>query len=188
MASGSGRLETKKTFARLLCSISSLNKKLQASCKLYLCGNESCQHTALMWVLWNPFTFSRRKTKSEYQCYTNAFFPFDIELCSMTAQVRRHRWSWNLSPSVLITRPWIASSYRNRQSRRLEFAAENKPCFFSTNVFLSTKIFPCAKINFWFFWRIKSIICFVKLLVAQINIPMKFTMKFIVNLDFFCLE
>ena len=29
------------------------------------------------------------------------------------------------------------------------------------------------------------VICFVKLLVAQINILVKFTMKFIVNLDFF---
>ena len=152
MASGSGRLETKNLYKGYFALILSWAR----TCK-FLANFISAVMNHVNILCYCEYSEIHLPLVEERLNVNNqCVLPFDIELCNMTTQIRRHRWSWNISPSVLITRLWIASAY-GIDNQEVWIRRRKKPCFFLPMFFLSTKIFPCAKINFWFFWRIKSI-------------------------------
>ena len=87
--------------------------------------------------------------------------PFDIELCIATSQVRRHQWCWNISPQALITRPRVASACESTTKRIWNCRRNNNKI--KTGFFFPPPKSSMHKITYWFFARINSIICFVKL-------------------------
>ena len=133
MASGSGRLET-KNFTRATLPLFFPERRLAKSISLAV-----------------------ERSNANNQCV----LPFDIELCIATSQVRRHQWCWNISPQALITRPLVASANESTTKRIWNCRRNNNKI--KTGFFFPPPKSSMHKITYWFFARINSIICFVKL-------------------------
>ena len=124
MASGSGRLETKNLYKGYFALILSWAR----TCK-FLANFISAVMNHVNILCYCEYSEIHLPLVEERLNVNNqCVLPFDIELCSMTLQVRRYRWCWNISPQALITRPRIAPAYGLR-SRRFELLSKIKPLF-----------------------------------------------------------